>query len=256
MDDLDQQTVRFKPESLDNLVKLTKFNKRELKLMYRGFKQLCPSGVVKEDKFKLIYAQFFPRGADTSGYARFVFNSFDIQRKQEINFTDFVIGLSVLTRGSIDDQLKWIFTLYDLNGDGVITRDELVKIVNSVQDLMGKFSLSPSQAAALEANKQAVLEMTTGSGGSSGNATGGNESAATSPSPRPPEVLGASTSSNSQQQDTFSFSPPVSAIEHAENLFKKFDLNNDGVITQEEFIEACHNDANIIKSISVFNTIL
>jgi len=32
--------VRFKPESLDNLVKLTKFNKRELKLMYRGFKQV------------------------------------------------------------------------------------------------------------------------------------------------------------------------------------------------------------------------
>lgn len=39
-DEFEGQTVRFKPESIDNLVKLTKFNKRELKLMYRGFKQV------------------------------------------------------------------------------------------------------------------------------------------------------------------------------------------------------------------------
>lgn len=36
--------MRFKPESLDTLVKLTKFNKRELKLMYRGFKQVSARG--------------------------------------------------------------------------------------------------------------------------------------------------------------------------------------------------------------------
>lgn len=40
LDEFDTQTVRIKPESLDNLVKLTKFNRRELKLMYRGFKQV------------------------------------------------------------------------------------------------------------------------------------------------------------------------------------------------------------------------
>lgn len=40
LDEFDTQAVRFKPESLDNLVKLTKFNRRELKLMYRGFKQV------------------------------------------------------------------------------------------------------------------------------------------------------------------------------------------------------------------------
>lgn len=174
--------------------------------------QLCPSGVVKEDKFKLIYAQFFPRGADTSGYARFVFNSFDIQRKQEITFTDFVIGLSVLTRGTIDDQLRWIFTLYDINGDGIITRDELVKIVNSVHDLMGKFALSAGQAIALDEGKQ----QATGAGASSATPT--------------PAVTFANSCNG----------PPISGEEHAESLFKKFDLNNDGIITLDEFIEACH----------------
>ena len=30
--------------------------------MYRGFKAHCPNGIVKEDTFKIIYAQFFPQG--------------------------------------------------------------------------------------------------------------------------------------------------------------------------------------------------
>lgn len=234
MDEFDTQAVRFKPESLDNLVKLTKFNRRELKLMYRGFKQLCPSGVVREDRFKLIYAQFFPRGAETNGYARFVFNSFDVQRKQEITFTDFVIGLSVLTRGTLDEQLRWVFTLYDLNGDGVITRDELLKIVTSVHDLMGRFALSAGQTAALESQ------------------------------PAPGELGSAANQQQQQQQPAMLASilqlqqqvGAQSSEQHAESLFKKFDLNNDGQITLDEFLEACLGDDKIIKSISVFNTVL
>ncbi|KAK9889264.1 hypothetical protein WA026_004542 [Henosepilachna vigintioctopunctata] len=30
--------------------------------MYRGFKQECPTGMVDEDSFKHIFAQFFPLG--------------------------------------------------------------------------------------------------------------------------------------------------------------------------------------------------
>lgn len=185
--------------------------------------QLCPSGVVKEDKFKLIYAQFFPRGADTSGYARFVFNSFDIQRKQEITFTDFVIGLSVLTRGTIDEQLRWIFTLYDLNGDGIITREELNKIINSVHDLMGKFALNSGQTAALESNR---------SGGSTNQQATNNQ------------VI--------QAQQQAGLNPILTNEEQAENLFRKFDLNNDGIITLDEFLEACHKVSSRFQAI-LFN---
>lgn len=173
---------------------------------------------MKEDKFKLIYAQFFPRGAETNGYARFVFNTFDVQRKQEITFTDFVIGLSVLTRGTIDDQLRWIFTLYDINGDGVITRDELSKIVSSIHDLMGRFALNSSQTGALETTRTSRTSVT--------------------------GVQAVATTTNNRQQQTPTGAPNaqpfLSNDEQAENLFRKFDLNNDGMITLDEFIEACH----------------
>lgn len=194
--------------------------------------QLCPSGVVKEDKFKLIYAQFFPRGADTNGYARFVFNSFDHQRKQEITFTDFVIGLSVLTRGTIEEQLRWIFTLYDTGGDGIITRDELSRVVNSIHDLMGKYALNSSQAAALDnANRGAGGGGDGGGGGAISqintiNTASNNQSTAPQQSQFMQQISGGPFYRGSEEQ--------------AENLFKKFDLNSDGVITLDEFLEACY----------------
>ena len=167
--------------------------------------------MVKEDKFKLIYAQFFPRGAETNSYARFVFNSFDIQRKQEITFTDFVIGLSVLTRGTIDEQLRWIFTLYDINGDGIITRDELNRIVSSIHDLMGKFALGAGyQTMASESSRAGATDK---------------------------QQSGAGTAAQTQQANA---NAALSNEEQAENLFRKFDLNNDGIITLDEFLEACH----------------
>lgn len=204
--------------------------------------------MVKEDKFKLIYAQFFPRGAETNGYARYVFNSFDVQHKQEITFTDFVIGLSVLTRGTVDEQLRWIFTLYDINGDGVITRDELNRIVNSIHDLMGRLALSSSQAALLQQQDQTGTSL------------------AQSPPPPPSNRLAPNTNLNIQQQQQVSstsaqtssaasnqlaaarellLQPPRSSEAQLESLFKKFDLNNDGMITLDEFIEACHEVSSI-----------
>ncbi|XP_015795014.1 Kv channel-interacting protein 1 isoform X2 [Tetranychus urticae] len=137
-DDFDGQQVHIKPEPIEVLCQLTKFSKQELQVMYRGFKQDCPSGVVKEDMFKVIYAQFFPRGSDASQYAHYIFNSFDPEHTGSITFTDFVVGLSVLARGSVQDKLRWAFNLYDVNGDGVLTKDEFAQIISAVYDLMGK----------------------------------------------------------------------------------------------------------------------
>ena len=48
------------------------------------------------------------------------------------------MGLSILSRGTMDEKLRWIFNLYDLNGDGKVTKEELLLVVSSMYDLMGK----------------------------------------------------------------------------------------------------------------------
>ncbi|RUS90426.1 hypothetical protein EGW08_001831, partial [Elysia chlorotica] len=85
IDDLEMQVVRYKPEGLDTLCKNTKFTRKELQIMYRGFKQECPTGIVNEETFKEIYAQFFPQG-DATAYAHYVFNTFDHDHNGSISF--------------------------------------------------------------------------------------------------------------------------------------------------------------------------
>lgn len=60
---------------------------------------------------------------DATTYAHFLFNAFDIDRNGSIRFEDFVIGLSVLLRGSVTEKLNWAFNLYDINKDGYITKE-------------------------------------------------------------------------------------------------------------------------------------
>ncbi|XP_023248552.1 Kv channel-interacting protein 4-like isoform X2 [Copidosoma floridanum] len=136
----EEQIPRYRPDSLASLCRATRFTEAEMKRIYRGFKAQCPTGVVREDTFKIIYSQFFPQGANTSQYAHYVFNTLDHDHSGILSFEDFVVGLSILSRGSMDEKLRWTFSLYDINGDGLITREEMTDIVTAVYELMGKFA--------------------------------------------------------------------------------------------------------------------
>ncbi|XP_071370324.1 A-type potassium channel modulatory protein KCNIP1 isoform X2 [Centroberyx affinis] len=144
--------VCHRPEGLDQLQAQTNFSKRELQVLYRGFKnhpptlslsflslQECPSGVVNEETFKQIYSQFFPHG-DASTYAHYLFNAFDTAHNGSIKFEDFVTALSILLRGSVREKLQWTFNLYDINRDGYINKEEMTDIVRAIYDMMGKYT--------------------------------------------------------------------------------------------------------------------
>ena len=50
---------------------------------------------------------------------------------------NFISGLSILVRGTLEEKLRWAFTLYDQDRDGFISREEMEDVVGSVFDLMG-----------------------------------------------------------------------------------------------------------------------
>lgn len=133
------------------------------------------------------------RIADSSLYAHYVFKAFDVNCNGAISFRDLLVTLSTLLRGSIYEKLRWTFKLYDINGDGCITRGELGEVVTAVHELMGK------RHHAEEERK---------------------------------------------------------AREQLDRVFKKLDLNQDGVITIEEFIESCLKDDVITRSLAMFDCAL
>ncbi|XP_046431009.1 Kv channel-interacting protein 1-like isoform X1 [Neodiprion fabricii] len=188
----EEQTPRYRPDSLASLCRATRFTEAELKRIYRGFKAECPTGVVREETFKCIYSQFFPQGANTSQYAHYVFNTLDQDHSGLLSFEDFVTGLSILSRGSMDEKLRWTFSLYDINGDGCITRDEMTDIVTAVYDLMGKFA-DPNL------DHEGIRDK-------------------------------------------------------VDRMFQKMDGNRDGVVTLNEFLDACREDPDISASMAALDT--
>ncbi|XP_026743827.1 Kv channel-interacting protein 4-like isoform X2 [Trichoplusia ni] len=192
LEELGEQLPRYRPDSIAALRRATRFTEPELKRLYRGFKAECPTGVVKEETFKLIYAQFFPQGANTAQYAHFVFNTLDQDRSGLLSFEEFVTGLSILSRGTLEEKLRWTFSLYDINGDGYITKEEMTEIVSAIYDLMGKI---------VEPNMDDDVVR-----------------------------------------------------EKVERLFQKMDLNRDGVLTLDEFLDCCLRDEDISRSMGVFDS--
>uniref|UniRef100_A0A2K5BZD2 Potassium voltage-gated channel interacting protein 1 n=1 Tax=Aotus nancymaae TaxID=37293 RepID=A0A2K5BZD2_AOTNA len=216
-DELEMTMVCHRPEGLEQLEAQTNFTKRELQVLYRGFKNECPSGVVNEDTFKQIYAQFFPHGAlpclegspcveflpspplpfclvDASTYAHYLFNAFDTTQTGSVKFEDFVTALSILLRGTVHEKLRWTFNLYDINKDGYINKEEMMDIVKAIYDMMGKYTYP-------------VLKEDT---------------------PR----------------------------QHVDVFFQKMDKNKDGIVTLDEFLESCQEDDNIMRSLQLFQNVM
>lgn len=57
--------------------------------------------------------------------------AYDEDGNGEIDFKEFINTLSIATKGSVDDKLEWAFTLYDIDGDGSISRQEAVEIIQA-----------------------------------------------------------------------------------------------------------------------------
>lgn len=91
--------------------------------------------LAKKD-FQNIYKQYFPFG-DSTKYAHFIFSLLDTDNDGQLSFEEFIIGLDVSAKGTLDEKLEWSFRLFDLDEDGYISQPEMLCILDSIYRMIG-----------------------------------------------------------------------------------------------------------------------
>ena len=68
---------------------------------------------------------------DPSPQGERVFKLFDYDQAGQIDIREFMIALANFTGAGKDDKLKFSFMIFDEDGNGVITKDELTRILRA-----------------------------------------------------------------------------------------------------------------------------
>jgi Ca2+-binding EF-hand superfamily protein len=111
-------------------------DKKTLNLWNRGFTKESPSGTLTLPEFTRLYRQYFPFG-DPGPFAEHVFRALDTDKNGAIDFREFIVSLNATTRAAADEKLSFCFRLYDVTGDGWITRNEMLLVVDSIYRMVG-----------------------------------------------------------------------------------------------------------------------
>ncbi len=71
-------------------------------------------------------------------YSDIVFNTIDTDRNDFISFEEFVKALSIISKGSLEEKLDWIFQLYDVRNTGEIAAEDVAQVIDAIYLLLGK----------------------------------------------------------------------------------------------------------------------
>ena len=83
-------------------------------------------------QFVSMYKSLCPR-SDADRFARHVFRAFDLDRSNTVDFREFLLGASMTSSTSSPElKLQWTFQVFDIDGNGLLTRRECLEVIESI----------------------------------------------------------------------------------------------------------------------------
>ena len=129
--------AKLKPKQVEEIEKETGFTEQQIKEWFKDFRQESGSDAkLNFSEFKHLYNKIYPH-SDGNEMATRVFKKFDLNGSGKINFEEFICALGVTTNGSTEKRMSWVFSMYDLDDNGTLDRNEVLKIMMAVNKMAG-----------------------------------------------------------------------------------------------------------------------
>ncbi|OQR72122.1 neurocalcin-like [Tropilaelaps mercedesae] len=127
---------KLSPADLKDFKSCSHFTEKEISDFYSNFHKAYPKGRMSSDELQAMYAKLFPDG-DANEFAENVFRVIDQDGDGTVDFREYLVSMSATLHGSPLEILRRAFVLYDVDGDGFITEDEMSSIFMSYHRLRG-----------------------------------------------------------------------------------------------------------------------
>ena len=121
-------TKQKKPISFEDLLRNTEFESTEIYELHEKLLKDHPNGYVTKNELRRLYDRKYFKG-DAKAFSEYVFRCYDKDGDGVIDFREFICALSVAIRGTRRQKLNLAFSICDVNNDGFITKDEMLKVV-------------------------------------------------------------------------------------------------------------------------------
>jgi len=106
----------------------THFSEVEVNKLFNTFTELAPSGKCNKELFSKCLEKLEEHGFKHPKETPFgdrLFQLLDTNGDGEVDLNEFVVGLSMLCKGTAEEKLALSFRAYDLDGSGSISEDEM-----------------------------------------------------------------------------------------------------------------------------------
>ncbi|EGG20079.1 calcium-binding protein [Cavenderia fasciculata] len=133
-------------EDLQSIRQSTKYNKGEIKKIFKDFKTHDSDGNGTFDKKEFItyFKDKFPTYTQSDLVK--LFHTMDKDNSGTISFKELSATLSIISTGSIYDKLDLLFDIFDVNKDNRLERSEIKDMYDLMAFSGSRFGLSFSEA--------------------------------------------------------------------------------------------------------------
>ncbi|XP_066922267.1 uncharacterized protein [Clytia hemisphaerica] len=272
-------TGSLKWEEAVALRERTHFDTTHIEVLYEQYKSLCSSkdvGITKDTFLSCLG----PLSTKKNLVVEQLFSFYDADSDGFINFSDFVNGMSVLSKGTKAERMKYIFKGYDLDKDGFVSKDDLqqmlrayhqlsMELVRDVvrsceEEMMASYDDGGNRpiSAVFNAPIPDSVSMNRQSSAQSLSASKHSESLSAEPAALTPYDNSPSsvvlTNRKNTQYERFSAVEAMTQdaiVELVDQIIQKADLDRDGKLSESEFYQYAVTDNSLLCWFEAIDTV-